>query len=44
MPMMVKFYQTHPENPENPFHPDSDILRIFTFYHANVGETLSKPF
>jgi hypothetical protein len=35
----VKFYQSHPENSENPFHPDSDI---FTFFHANIGETLSK--
>ncbi len=24
MPMLVKFYQSHPENHENPFHPDSD--------------------
>ncbi len=35
---MVKFYQSHPENPENPFHPDSDIFRIFTlvkFYQSH---------
>ncbi len=31
MPMLVKFYQSHPENPENPFHPenpDSDKLEL----------------
>ncbi len=28
MPMLVKFYQRHPENPENPFHPDSDKLEL----------------
>ncbi len=22
MPMLVKFYQSHPENPENPENPD----------------------
>ncbi len=43
MPMLVKFYQSHPENPENPENPDSDILRILIFCHANVGEILSKP-
>ncbi len=42
MPMLVKFYQSHPENPENPENPDSDI---FTFCHANVGEIcLNKDF
>ncbi len=40
MPMLVKFYQTHPENPFHPENPDSDI---FTFLHANVGEILSNP-
>jgi hypothetical protein len=27
MPILVKFY-SHPENPENPFHPDSDKLEL----------------
>ncbi len=28
MPMLVKFYQSHPENPENPENPDSDKLEL----------------
>ncbi len=29
MPMLVKFYQCHPENPFHPENPDSDIFTHF---------------
>jgi hypothetical protein len=44
MPMLVKFYQSHPENPENPENPDSDKLELkcvtsVIYYESNNRST-----